>query len=79
MSAKNQSKKFPKVSIITPFYNEEEMVPQYFRELKNVFKDHLNNIEIVCVNDGSKDNTLSILQKFSAGLDAKIIDLSRNF
>ena len=50
----------PKVSIIIPMYNEEKNVLSVIRSVQN---QKLQDIEIVCVNDNSNDNTLSILQK----------------
>lgn len=44
-------------------YNDEE----YLREcLNSVFKQTLNDIEVVCVNDGSTDGTLKILEEYAA-------------
>lgn len=52
----------PKVSIIIPVYNVE----QYLREcLDSVINQTLKDIEIICVNDGSKDNSLSILEEYA--------------
>lgn len=51
------------VSIIIPTYN----VSQYLREcMDSVINQTLQNIEIVCVNDGSTDNSLAILQEYAA-------------
>ena len=50
----------PKVSIITPVYNVEE----YLREcLDSVTAQTLKEIEIICIDDGSTDNSLNILEK----------------
>ena len=68
------------ISIICPLYNEEDMVPVFLRRLIGVLEELNKSFEIICVNDGSTDNTLAALQ------DAKkehpqlrIINLSRNF
>lgn len=50
----------PKISIIIPMYNEEKNVLSVIRSIQN---QNLQDIEIVCVNDNSNDNTLSILNK----------------
>ena len=51
----------PKVSIIIPVYNVEK----YLREcLDSVINQTLNDIEIICVNDGSTDNSLNILKEY---------------
>ena len=55
-------KKAPKVSIIIPIYNVEN----YLREcLDSVINQTLKDIEIICVNDGSTDNSLQILNEYT--------------
>lgn len=52
----------PKVSVIIPVYNVEE----YLREcLDSVVNQTLQDIEIICVNDGSPDNSLAILEEYA--------------
>lgn len=52
-----------KVSVIIPVYNVEK----YLREcLDSVVNQSLKDIEIICVDDGSTDNSLSILQEYAA-------------
>ena len=52
----------PKISVIIPVYNGEKYLPQCLDSLINqTFKD----FEIICVNDGSADNSLEILQEYS--------------
>lgn len=51
----------PKVSIIVPAYNVEKYIEQCMDSLIN---QTYNNIEIIIVNDGSKDNTLKILNNY---------------
>ena len=50
----------PKISIIIPMFNEEKNVLSIIRSIQN---QNLQDIEIVCVNDNSKDKTLSILKQ----------------
>lgn len=50
-----------KVSIIVPVYNVEA----YLKEcLDSIINQTLNDIEIICVNDGSTDNSLDILREY---------------
>lgn len=51
----------PLVSIIVPVYNVERYLPQCLDSLIN---QTYSNLEIICVNDGSADNSLEILQKY---------------
>lgn len=63
----------PKVSVVIPVYNVE----QYLREcLDSVINQSLKDIEIICVNDGSPDNSLNIIEEY-AGTDNRITILSR--
>ena len=66
----------PKVSIIIPVYNVEKYLRQC---LDSVVNQTLKDIEIICVNDCSPDNSLAILQEY-ANKDnrIKIIDLKEN-
>lgn len=48
----------PSVSLIAPAYNEEKNIVENIRSLLSV---HYNNIEIIIVNDGSKDNTMQAM------------------
>lgn len=52
----------PKISVIIPVYNAEEFLEESITSVLNqTFKD----IELVCVNDGSKDNSLEMLNNFA--------------
>lgn len=52
-----------KVSVILPIYN----VSQYLYEcLESVTRQTLKELEIICVNDGSTDNSLEIIQEYAA-------------
>lgn len=62
-----------KVSVIIPVYNVEK----YLKEcLESIIDQSLEDIEIVCVNDGSTDNSLSILESY-AELDNRIKIISK--
>jgi polyisoprenyl-phosphate glycosyltransferase len=66
------------LSIIVPVYNEQETIQQFYKELHKIIDK--SNYELIFVNDGSCDNTFSILQKISENnIRIVIINLSRNF
>ncbi|MDD5460761.1 MAG: glycosyltransferase family 2 protein [Methylococcales bacterium] len=71
------------ISIICPFYNEDQMVPLFFKELFDAIRVIDDEIEVICINDGSRDQTLNKLieQKNIAPANVKIriLDFSRNF
>lgn len=54
-------KQSTKVSIIIPIYNMEKYLAEC---LDTVIRQTLKDIEIICVNDGSQDNSLSIIKKY---------------
>ena len=53
----------PKVSIIIPVYNVEKYLAEC---LDSVVNQTLPDIQIICVNDGSTDGSLAILQEYAA-------------
>lgn len=70
-----------KISFIVPCYNEERNINLFYEEVKNSFKNKKYNVELIFVNDGSKDNTYSELKKLLSEktFDIKVINFSRNF
>jgi len=68
------------VSIVVPIYNEAPNVDYLIGRLKSVCKQLDLNYEIVCVNDGSRDETLSyLIEHHHEDPSIKVINLSRNF
>lgn len=71
-----------KISVIIASYNEEKTIPLFYEEMERVRKQDFTNeeFEYIFVNDGSKDNTLSIIKELSKK-DSKVhyISFSRNF
>lgn len=69
------------LSIVVPCYNEMETVAIFYRETSKVVEKMDMKYEIIFVNDGSRDNTLSELQKvYEEHKDVvRVIDFSRNF
>ena len=69
-----------KVSFIVPCYNEAGNIIAFSNKIKEVFEKKYN-YEIIFINDGSKDNTLSELKKLlnNSKQSITIIDFSRNF
>ena len=70
-----------KISIVVPMYNEEKVIPLFFAEINRVlFTLPQYQFELVVVNDGSKDQTLSLLKAQQTKQPQLIIvNLSRNF
>lgn len=68
------------VSVVIPCYNEEPGLPEMFRRLTAVVDSWSYAVEIICVNDGSRDKTWTLLEQ-QAQKDPhwKGVCLSRNF
>lgn len=65
--------KRPAISVIIPVYNAEK----YLREcLRSVQRQTLKDLEIICVNDGSDDESLDIMNEF-ASRDSRFVVLNR--
>ena len=53
----------PLITILVPCYNVEKYVDEC---LSSIQKQTYDNLEVLCINDGSTDNTLNILRKYEA-------------
>ena len=53
----------PKISVIMPVYNVEKYLR---RSLDSVLKSSFMDFEVICVNDGSPDKSLNILEEYAA-------------
>lgn len=71
------------LSVIVPCYNEEENVADFYHELlktESFFKSKDVEIEIIYVNDGSKDNTVAEVKKLHEKDErVHLVNFSRNF
>ena len=70
-----------KISIIAPFFNEEESLPIFLEEVLNIVGELAEyNFEIVFIDDGSTDNSLVFLkEKAKENKNIIVLELSRNF
>ena len=64
----------PKVSVVVPVYNSEKYLQKCIESLLN---QTLQDIEIIVVNDGSTDSSVSILQRYCHQYPSKIVYLSQ--
>lgn len=68
------------ISLACPFYNEATGIDSFMERVIPVLQSLGMEYEIVCVNDGSTDNTLALLHAHALRNPAvRVIDLSRNF
>lgn len=71
-----------KLSLVIPCYNEAGNVRNFYDACEETFKDSDKDIELIFVNDGSKDDTIKELNKLltlKTKLSIKVVDFSRNF
>ena len=70
----------PEISIIIPFLDEEENVPNLVETLNRYFAEFTPRVEVVFVDDGSTDNSVSLLRNAKhESYSCKIVKLSRNY
>lgn len=68
------------LSIVIPLYNEENNIQQLFEHLEAVLNRLDLSYEIVCIDDGSKDNTLQwLIDRHCKNPTIKVVSFSRNF
>jgi len=68
------------LSIIIPVYNEEKNIPPLYAQLHNVLYTLPHAIEIIFVDDGSRDNTTTLIQSLTLhDKKIKLIQLRKHF
>jgi glycosyltransferase involved in cell wall biosynthesis len=69
------------ISLIVPFYNESEGINHFYQKILVLINSMPQyHFEIVCIDDGSRDNTIELLLEIAAQDSRfKIIEFSRNF
>lgn len=69
-----------RISVVVPLYNEQENIDALFRRLLAVLEALNTSYDVICVNDGSRDNTLKNLVEYHQLYpQIKVVNLSRNF
>jgi dolichol-phosphate mannosyltransferase len=70
----------PVFSIVAPVYNEEAILPEFYRRMTAVMVEAGEAYELILVNDGSRDRSLNIMRELhDQDPRVKIINFSRNF
>ena len=68
------------ISLVIPAYNEEESIHGFFARASPIMESVGYDYEFVFIDDGSRDNTASILTDLAAShSNVRFIKLSRNF
>lgn len=69
-----------KLSIIVPCYNEQDALPLFYPEITNILSSITDSYELLFIDDGSKDHTLSLIKEFAASdSHVNFLSFSRNF
>lgn len=67
-------------SVVVPVYNEELVINESYKRLKQVMNTTEENYEIIFVNDGSKDKSKDIIENICRNDEQiKLVNFSRNF
>src|SRR4030042_159989 len=67
------------ISLVIPVYNEEANLLRLIERLRPVMQQMGKSYEIIFVDDGSRDNTLSILKSFLVYPEVRVVELTRNY
>lgn len=80
MSRKRIIKSNIKLSVIAPMFNEEAVIESYLEKTTAVLNLHFSNYELILVDDGSTDHTISrCLSYIKANENIRLISFSRNY
>lgn len=67
-------------SVVIPLKDEEENIEPLIEEVENAMQKVTTSWELICVDDGSQDETLPLLQKLQTGKPyLKIVSFDRNY
>lgn len=75
-----RSRRSAKLSLVIPMHNEQAVLGILFARLDEVIAGLGVEVEIVCIDDGSQDDTLALLEQRAAGDPRlRVLSLARNF
>jgi len=70
----------PRVSVVVPCFNEEEVLPVLRERLTAALADLPGGFEVVCVDDGSRDGSAAMVEAWAQDApNVTLVQLSRNF
>lgn len=68
------------ITLIVPVYNEQDAIPLFYREVREQLAHIDHDVEILFIDDGSKDNSLKIIESLAeADSLVSYLSFSRNF
>lgn len=69
----------PMISLVIPVYNEEENLRNLMERIRPVMQGMGRPYEIILIDDGSRDSSLSILKGLAGAPEVKVVELVRNY
>jgi dolichol-phosphate mannosyltransferase len=66
------------ITIVLPAYNEEESLPQLLARINDAYNHFKWDASVLVVNDGSRDNTLTVARNFKADIPIEVLDIQPN-
>lgn len=68
------------ITLVIPVFNEQDSIPLFYKEIKKDIYLRTQKLELIFINDGSSDNTETILELLKiADQSIKILSFTRNF
>ena len=76
----NKTQETPTISLVIPIWNEATVIPELYRRVCDVMTRANESWELICVNDGSSDDSLQLLLTLhEQDPRLKVLDFSSNF
>jgi len=67
------------ISLVIPVYNEEDNLLKLIERIRPVMQNMAKPYEIIFIDDGSRDNSLSLLKSFTKYPEVRVVELVRNY
>ena len=68
----------PVYSVIIPVFNSEKTLEEVSRRVIALFENIGSQVELILINDGSKDNTLAVARNFKGDIKVDVLDIQPN-
>ena len=68
-----------RISVVIPVYNEEANLRALIKRLLPVMEGMEKPFEVILIDDGSRDNSLTLLKEFSLNPVVRVVELTRNY
>jgi glycosyltransferase involved in cell wall biosynthesis len=78
LTGRNAAQPF-RLSFVVPAYNEAELIGDFLAQLCAAARELTPDVEVIVVNDGSRDATAAIVTQLTTHLPIHYVELSRNF